>query len=121
MTTTSSRIWVTFRRKGIHQYSTAPEDVSYLQSPHRHLFHFKVTISVTHDDREIEFHQFLNWLEALYDFGTLQLDNKSCEMIARDLIASITAKYPGRVGEVEVAEDGECGAVVAWDDRDVDD
>ena len=110
------RIWVTFRRKGVHYYASAPEDVSYLRSPHRHLFHFKVTVTVDHNDREIEFHQFLNWCESLYDSGTLALDHRSCEMIAEDLIERIRQSYPNRSGEVEVSEDGECGAIIRWSD-----
>ena len=30
-------------------------DVSFLGTPHRHIFHFKVYIEVFHDDRDIEF------------------------------------------------------------------
>ena len=107
------KIWVTFQKKGIHRYPQAAtesdlEDVSYLGYPHRHLFKFKVTIEVFHDDREIEFHQFLNWLESLYE-GTLELDYKSCEMIADDLAVQIKQKYSGRYLRIEVSEDGECG------------
>lgn len=114
------KIWVTFKRKGYHKYPAAgtnPKlaDVSYLANEHRHLFGFKVSIEVKHDDREIEFHQFLNWIEGLYDEGILQLDYKSCEMMAEDLFRSIVAVYPGRAIEIEVNEDGECGAVCSWD------
>ena len=111
---TNRRIWVTFRRKGLHYYSTAPEDVGYLRNLHRHLFLFKVTIGVHHNDREIEFHQFLNWCEEQYTSGVLSLDHKSCEMIAEELIALIDTRFPGRSGSVEVAEDGECGAIISW-------
>jgi hypothetical protein len=106
------KIWVTFQRAGLHRYPAAPDDVSYLASTHRHLFKFKVTISVVHNDRDIEFHQFLNWLESLYA-GTLTLDFKSCEMIAEELLGTITTRYPDRFVEVEVSEDGECGAVLS--------
>ena len=110
---TKGYIWVKFQKKGLHRYptaSTAPElnDVSYLGYPHRHLFKFKVGIEVFHDDRDIEFHQFLNWLEGLYQ-GTLDLDYKSCEMIADDLAGQIQEKYDGRDIKIEVSEDGECG------------
>jgi hypothetical protein len=94
------QIWVTFRREGIHKYPAALDDpklatgdkydVSFLGYPHRHIFHFRVSIDVWHNDRDIEFIQFKRWLEALYSVGTncLRLDYKACEMIADDLYMS---------------------------------
>jgi hypothetical protein len=112
-------IYVTFQRKGIHRYPAASADprltdVSYLGNEHRHLFKFKVSIAVKHDDREIEFHQFLNWLEFLYDKHLLELDHKSCEMIADDLYCHIKVRYPKRQVIIEVSEDGECGCVIEY-------
>lgn len=112
-------IYVTFQREGIHRYPAAGTDpaleqVNFLQFPHRHLFVFKVGIGVKHLDREIEFILFKRWLEGLYGDGTLQLDFKSCEMIAEDLYAAINAKYPGRTVSIDVSEDGENGAWLMW-------
>jgi hypothetical protein len=111
-------IWVTFRKKGMHSYpssGTDPslQDVSYLANRHRHLFNFKVGIEVASDSREIEFHQFLNWLESLYDSSMLDLNSKSCEAIGSDLIDRIKEKYPNRSIFVEISEDGECGST-SW-------
>lgn len=111
---TKSYIWVSFQKKGLHRYPAAETDknlesVRYLQFLHRHLFKFKVSIEVFHDDRDIEFHIFLNWLESLYDSNILELDYKSCEMIADDLAEKIQEKYEGRDIKIDVAEDGECG------------
>jgi len=108
-------IWVTFRKEGIHKYPAALEDpkledVSFLGYPHRHIFHFKVMIEVYHDDRDIEFIQFKRWLENLYQ-STLELDYKSCEMIADDLHTQIAKKHPGRKIWIEVSEDGENGCI----------
>jgi hypothetical protein len=113
-------IWITFRKEGIHMYPAAATDpklatgdeydVSFLGTPHRHIFHFKVYIQVFHDDRDIEFIQFKRWLEKLYNEGTLQLNYKSCEMISDDLHAEITARYPNREIWIEVSEDGENGS-----------
>jgi hypothetical protein len=108
-------IWVTFQRKGYHFYPNAPEEVAYLRDRHRHVFQFKVKIEVFHDDREIEFHMFQNELESWYDNGVLELDHKSCEMLADGLaegIARFLDDNPSRRRElvVEVSEDGECGA-----------
>jgi len=119
-----SKIWVTFRREGTHKFPAAltdPKfktgdeyDVSFLGYPHRHMFHFKVAIEVFHDDREIEFIQFKRWLENLYGKGVLELDYKSCEMMATDLYQQISAKYPKREVTIDVSEDGENGAVITW-------
>ena len=117
-------IWVTFRKEGMHKYPAAltdpalatgdEYDVSFLGYPHRHTFHFKVWIGVTHDDRDIEFIQFKRWLENLYSSGTLQLDYKSCEMMSGDLYDSISNKYPGREIWIEVSEDGENGSFIKY-------
>jgi hypothetical protein len=117
-------IWVTFRKEGIHKYPAAltdpalatgdEYDVSFLGYPHRHLFHFKVWIGVTHDDRDIEFIQFKRWLEKLYAEGTLQLDYKSCEMMSGDLYDAISNKYPNREVWIEVSEDGENGSFIKY-------
>ena len=119
-----SFIWVTFRKEGIHMYPAAATDpklatgdeydVSFLGTPHRHIFHFKVAIQVFQDDRDIEFIQFKRWLEKCYSDGTLELDHKSCEMIARDLNDIIKARYPGRKTSIEVSEDGENGATLMF-------
>ena len=89
-------------------------DVSFLGYPHRHIFHFKVWISVTHDNRDIEFIQFKRWLENLYKEGTLQLDYKSCEMMSQDLYDSISQKYPNREVWIEVSEDSENGSFIKY-------
>ncbi len=117
-------IWVTFRKEGMHKYPAAltdpalatgdEYDVSFLGYPHRHIFHFKVWIGVTHDDRDIEFIQFKRWLENLYKEGTLQLDYKSCEMMSGDLYDAISNKYPGREVWIEVSEDGENGSFIKY-------
>ena len=117
-------IWVTFRKEGIHKYPAALDDpalatgdeydVSFLGYPHRHIFHFKVGITVTHNDRDIEFIQFKRWLENLYKEDILALDYKSCEMIADDLYLHIIAKHPGREVHIDVSEDGENGAHIEY-------
>lgn len=122
---TSKMIWVKFNREGIHRYPAAltdpnlatndEYDVSFLGHPHRHIFYFQVWISVTHDDRDIEFIQFKRWLQNLYGNDIIKLDYKSCEMIADDLYAQINAKYPNRSVWIEVSEDGENGALIKWD------
>lgn len=119
------KIWVTFRKEGIHRYPDAATnpllatgdeyDVSFLAVPHRHIFHFRVWIDVFHNDRDIEFIQFKRWLENLYASGTLKLDYKSCEMIADDIYIKIAERYPGRAVWIEVAEDGENGCLIKYE------
>jgi len=108
------KIFVTFQKEGIHKYPAAPEGVEFLAYPHRHIFHFRVTIDVFHNDRDIEFILFKRELEALYGSNTLQMDYKSCEMLAEDLIDYISKKYTGRGIDVEVSEDAENGAVLSY-------
>jgi hypothetical protein len=118
------KIWVTFRREGIHRYpaaATDPQlctageyDVSFLANAHRHIFHFKIWIDVFHNDRDIEFIQFKRWVEGLYNKDILQLDFKSCEMIADDLYIQIADRYPGRNIIIEVSEDGENGCSISY-------
>ena len=117
-------IWVTFRKEGIHKYPAALTDpalatgdefdVSFLGHPHRHIFHFRVWINVTHNDRDIEFIQFKRWLEKLYNESTLTLDYKSCEMMSDELHAQIIAKYPNREVWIEISEDGENGSFIKY-------
>ena len=124
----SKMIWVTFKKEGIHKYPAAltdPKlatgdeyDVSFLGYPHRHIFHFKVTIEVFHDDRDIEFIQFKRWLLNLYKEGTLQNDFKSCEMMSDDLYIEIAKRYPGRRIDINVSEDGENGSYAVYELRD---
>jgi hypothetical protein len=118
-----SKIWVTFRKEGIHCYPAAATDpalatgdeydVSFLGTPHRHIFHFKIGIQVFHDDRDIEFIQFKRWLENLYSGkeSVLQLNYKSCEMISDDLFTQIASRYNRREIFIEVSEDGENGSI----------
>ena len=116
-------IFVTFQREGIHSYPAAGTDpalktndqydVSFLASPHRHMFHFNVAIQVFHNDRDIEFIQFKRWLDNLYT-GVLELNFKSCEMISDDLYQQIANRYPDRDIHITVSEDGENGATIYY-------
>jgi hypothetical protein len=113
------KIWITFQRAGFHRYPAASEDpklsdVSYLGSRHRHLFKFRVEIEIFHNDRELEFHQVLNYCESLYKDNHLEIDYKSVEMLADDLYLQLADKYPGRTMAIEVSEDGECGCRIEY-------
>ena len=122
--TADRKIWVTFKKEGIHRYPAAATDpllctageydVSFLANPHRHIFWFKVWIDVFHSNRDLEFIQFKRWLESLYSKDILQLDFKSVEMIADDLYIQIADRYPNRNVVIEVSEDGENGCSISY-------
>jgi hypothetical protein len=117
-------IFVTFQKEGIHKYPAAATDpslatgdeydVSFLATPHRHIFHFNVAVQVFHNDRDIEFIQFKRWLENQYSQGILELNFKSCEMMSDDLFEIIASRYPDRDIEITVSEDGENGATIYY-------
>jgi len=117
-------IWVTFQKEGIHCYPAAGTDpalatgdeydVSFLATPHRHIFHFRVSIQVMHNERDIEFIQFKRWLENQYSQNILALNDKSCETISDDLYEVIANRYPERDIHIEVSEDGENGCTVFY-------
>jgi len=117
-------IWVTFRKEGIHCYPAAATDpnlatgdeydVAFLANKHRHIFHFRVWIGVTHNDRDIEFIQFKRWLENLYKDNILDVNFQSCEMMSDDLYSEISEKYPNREVWIEVSEDGENGSFIKY-------
>lgn len=115
-------IKVSFQKEGIHKFPGADtdpkyatgnwDDVSFLGFPHRHIFHFYVTLGVTHNDRDVEFIQFKRELERLFTKNVVHLDYQSCEMVAENLINYIEEHYPNRGVRVEVYEDDENGAIL---------
>jgi hypothetical protein len=112
-------VWVTWQHEGIHCYPAALTDpklaeVSFLGYKHRHIFHMKVAVTVEHLDRDVEFILLKRELQGLYHSGVLQLDSKSCEMVATDLYKYMVTAYPGRGYEIEVSEDAENGARMLW-------
>jgi hypothetical protein len=119
------KIFVQFQKEGIHCYPAAATDpnlctageydVSFLASPHRHVFWFKVWIDVWHSNRDLEFIQFKRWLESLYGKDILQLDFKSVEMLADDLYVQIAQRYPDRAVWIEISEDGENGCLIKYE------
>lgn len=108
------KIWVTHRFPAYHRWKEAPDEVAFLRASHRHMFHVKLTMSVTHNDRDVEFFMLQKDLEL---FCTVYFKHKSdigsCEMIAQKIQAWAIEQYPKRMSyNVEVSEDGENGAIV---------
>jgi hypothetical protein len=110
-----SGIFVRFTSPGFHRWEGAPSRRAYLRDTHRHLFHFEVEIPVSHDDREIEFHDLMDYARALPILSEIAAPAGvpySCEHIAQKIARSLVKTY-GRKVVVRVSEDGECGAVVS--------
>jgi len=110
-------IWVTVEKEGFHYWPNAPLEVDFLKKVHRHIFKFKVYISILHNDREIEFFMFKNFVDKcinnIWMANGLYLWNRckpmSCEMISDELSIVVNKKYPKRDMIIEVSEDGENG------------
>jgi hypothetical protein len=121
------QVFVRFQKEGIHAYPEAATnpalktgddmDVSFLASPHRHMFHFEVRIEVFHDDRDLEFIQEKRFMEKLYNTGALELDRKSCEMLADELYEHLKKRYAGQRRRITilVSEDNENGCITNYD------
>lgn len=103
-----TKIFITAQFESIHCWPAAVEEVSFLQYPHRHMFHVRVEWEVDHDDRARE---FLIEKRRVIDAAKHLEEHEnvlawSCEMWAKALLNRLNADL------VEVSEDGENGAVV---------
>ena len=75
------------------------------------MFHVEARVQLKHDDREIEFHDFLSFCKG--SIQQKELKEISCEMIAKNLLQGIKKQYGlSRTVWVSVYEDGEVGAIV---------
>ena len=86
------------------------EEVEFLMTVHRHIFHVQVQV-ITSEDRQIEFIMFKRkvnkYIQKKYEGK--DLGSMSCEAIAEDLLKKFNASY------VQVFEDGENGGAVFED------
>lgn len=123
----STKVFCTLSFEGIHHYPEAPSEVSYLRDMHRHKFGVRVEMEVFNDDREVEFimlkHRIGQYLTQLLSFDeTSRLFNlgaASCEQVAKATVHKLLEWYGERDVVVTVDEDGENGAVVYYDTKDV--
>lgn len=95
---------------GFHRWPDAPAHRQYLSDTHRHLFYVEASVQVFEHDREIEFHDFMDYCKGWTE--NVSLGSYSCEMIADNLAKKITRDYPNRRVSVSVFEDNEVGAKV---------
>jgi hypothetical protein len=106
--------------EGFHFYPKAGEidpRIKFLENVHRHMFKVEVKIEVFHDNRELEFF-LVKW--ALQEFiAGGNMNHKSCEMIATDIMLNHLIFCYGnkRCYEVTVSEDGESDGIVEFTPR----
>ena len=106
--------------EGWHHYPNAGDidsRIKFLELDHRHMFKIEVKISVTHTDRELEFF-LVKWaLASFIENG--QMNHKSCEMIAMDILNDHLIPNYGieRTYEIVVSEDGESDGIVIYNAR----
>jgi hypothetical protein len=91
----------------LHAWPSCPhEEVAYLRSSHRHVFHITAKKKVEGHDREIEFIMLKHQIEAFVKELPFNLGSASCE----DLASLLVGKF--QLHSCEVSEDGENGAEV---------
>ena len=107
---------VKFQIEGLHCWPAAKQvfpEVAYLSDLHRHVFHFHVTIPVSHDDRDREFimfkHELVDHITSKYwseHYRCCNFAHRSCEMLAREIFDEFQCHA------VEVSEDDENSAII---------
>ena len=101
------RVVSTVRVEGFHAWPGAIEGVEFLASRHRHVFHVRVEVPVSHGDREVEIILLGRRVAGAIreKFGCpAEFGSMSCEAIAAFVLDAVGAS------RVEVLEDGENGA-----------
>lgn len=110
-------VWVRLALPGFHRWPGATGVREYLASRHRHLFHIEVEVAVTHDDRDVEFHDLQDLVREWWGPGAHEWDSSSCETIAGVLADTLLLEHGIQVNRVTISEDGECGATLTFKER----
>ena len=107
-------VYCTVIKEGYHKWEGAKAypEVSYLADKHRHLFHYKISVSVEGNDREIEFIMLKHKMEKFISSAFSVDDMGSCESQAERIVEELKVMYPHRDYKVQVSEDGENGSIV---------
>ena len=97
---------------GFHYWSNAHQSRDYLRYRHRHRFNIYVSCEVTHNDRDVEFHDLIEYVDqVMIKYRLNNSDNLgSCEMMA-DYLYEELIKNLFKIIEVRIDEDDECGAI----------
>ena len=123
----TKKVFCTFESEHLHRYSDADnayipgndenDNVQFLKYTHRHIFKFRVEISITKENREIEFILMKHQLKNIVDTWAYNLGERSCEDLCIYLYNEmIDLGYEGDI-KIEVSEDGENGAIYEWNDK----
>jgi hypothetical protein len=116
MKITDRRITVSTSSIGFHAWPEAKDIREYLSFRHRHLFHYRVTVPVDHDDRDIEFHDLLDIVNASPPITRREHGRSSCENLALEVAEAVFDAYPATEWvTVEVTEDDEVGATLTFE------
>lgn len=107
----TTTVWTKVALPGFHRWPDAHESRAYLRDRHRHLFEITATCAVSHDERDVEFHDLQDVVRAWWGPGVRELGSASCETLARDLLIHLD-DLGLRPVRVDVSEDGESGATV---------
>jgi hypothetical protein len=90
-----------------HRWNDAPGPVSYLRNFHRHVFHVKLYVNTTHNNRDVE---FITLKEELDNFLS-SWQGKELELSCEQMAEAILNAFPEGITCL-VSEDGENGAYV---------
>ncbi len=117
-------VYTQFVKEGYHCYPEAKHDpklatgdfmdVSHLGERHFHYFYFKVWVEVNHSNRDIEFIQLRRRIEREYREGAMEVNHKSCEMLAEDLLEVLKVWYPDVAIKIDVSEENINGALLEY-------
>jgi len=106
-----ARVWCNCQVEGFHCWAEAPSEVSFLRNEHRHVFHIRPDVFVSHNDRAVEFILLKRLVEKFFVDNPIS-GGVSCEMIAQQLGNFLNKEF--KVFSVSVSEDGENGSIVEW-------
>ena len=108
------KVFIKTTFEALHRWKDAPKQQSYLRNVHRHIFHVRLEIDVTHVERDIEFIQLKNEVNEL--ISEIKNDSNSveysCETYGALISHGIWAQYK-RAVTCEVSEDDENGAIIS--------
>jgi hypothetical protein len=122
MYTSDKFIMIKTSFRGFHCWPEASqfagEEVKFLETSHRHTFHVKVELEVSHPDRAVEFFvlqkrvdDIIASLWPLSPMGYL-LGRRSCETMCEEIIAALRSQQINDAITIEIWEDNEVGGRV---------
>lgn len=103
-------VWVTTQFEAQHHWPEAPDEVAFLRTLHRHVFHVYVEVSIDHS-RQLEFIMLKRYIEGVCQ----RIPNNStwsCEQMAFFIESSMYYDYDYEWAIIRVSEDGENGSTL---------